>query len=134
MCYNIIKLKMNNDKTEIMVCGTIAKRKQVNVDNVNIGNESIAFSSEVKDLGVYIDSNISFNKHVSFLRKSCYFELRKISNIRPFITKKSAKQLAVSLILSKLDYCIIVIVCFMTCLKKTFIDCNYFKIMRLGLS
>ena len=119
----INKLKMNNDKTEIMVCGTIAKRKQVNVDNVNIGNESIAFSSEVKDLGVYIDSNISFNKHVSFLRKSCYFELRKISNIRPFITEKSAKQLAVSLILSKLDYC--------NCLFYDMSEENFYRLQLL---
>ena len=53
----------------------------------------------------FIDSSISFYQHVSHLRKICYFELRKISSIRPFISEKSAKQLAVSLILSKLDYC-----------------------------
>ena len=99
------KLKMNNDKTEIIVCGTLAKRKQVNFDSVTIGSESIALSNEVKDLGVFIDSGLSFDQHVSFLRKSCYFQLRKISSIRPFISEQSAKQLAVSLILSKLDYC-----------------------------
>ena len=99
------KLKMNNDKTEIMVCSTNAKRKHVNFDSVDIGGESISLSNEVKDLGVFIDSNMSFNHHVSHLRKCCYFELRKISSIRPFISEKSAKQLSVSLILSKLDYC-----------------------------
>ena len=52
-----------------------------------------------------IDSGFSFNKHVSFLRRSCYYQIRRISNIRPFISVQSAKSLAVSLILSKLDYC-----------------------------
>ena len=99
------KLKMNNEKTEIMVCGTNAKRKLVNIDSVDIGGVPISLSDEVKDLGVFIDSSISFYQHVSHLRKSCFFELRKISSIRPFISEKSAKQLAVSLILSKLDYC-----------------------------
>ena len=83
---------MNSDKTEIMVCGTNAKRKQVNVDSVDIGGEAISLSDEVKDLGVFIDSSISFYQHVSHLRKSCYFELRKISSIRPFISEKSLNQ------------------------------------------
>ena len=96
---------MNNDKTEIMACGTLVKLKQINIDSVTIGSECIALADEVKDLGVFIDSNMSFNQHVSFLRKSCHFQLRKISSIRPFISEQSAKQLAVSLILSKLDYC-----------------------------
>ena len=49
------KLKMNNDKTEIMVCGTIAKRKLVNINLVDIGGVPISLSDEVKDLGVFID-------------------------------------------------------------------------------
>ena len=117
------KLKMNTDKTEIMACGTIAKRKQVNINAVIIGNESITLSDEVKDLGVYIDSSISFNQHVSYLRKICYFELRKISSIRPFISEQSAKQLAVSLILSKLDYC--------NCLFFDMSEENFYKLQLL---
>ena len=96
---------MNNDKTEIIVCGTNPKRKLVNIDSIDIGDVNVALSSEVKDLGVIIDSRISFNKHISFLRRSCYYQIRRISNIRPFISVQSAKSLAVSLILSKLDYC-----------------------------
>ena len=99
------KLKMNNDKTEIILCGTNPKRKLVNIDSIDIGDVNVALSSEVKDLGVMIDSGFSFNKHVSFLRRSCYYQIRRISNIRPFISVQSAKSLAVSLILSKLDYC-----------------------------
>ena len=72
---------MNNDKTEIMACGTLVKLKQINIDPVTIGRECIALADEVKDLGVFIDSNMSFNQHVSFLRKSCHFQLRKISSI-----------------------------------------------------
>ena len=55
------KLKMNNDKTEIIVCGTNPKRKLVNIDSIDIGDVNVALSSEVKDLGVIIDSGISFN-------------------------------------------------------------------------
>ena len=55
---------MNNDKTEIMACGTLVKLKQINIDSVTIGSENIALSDEVKDLGVFIDSNMSFIQHV----------------------------------------------------------------------
>ena len=99
------KLKMNTDKTEIMLCGTTNKLRNVDIERIKIGDDFVDFSQEVKDLGILIDQNISFNNHVSYLRKCCYAELRKISSIRPFIEEKSAAQLCVSLILSKLDYC-----------------------------
>lgn len=94
------KLKMNNDKSEIMLCGTATKLKNINIETVKIGEDLVDFSNEVKDLGILIDQNISFSNHVSYLRKCCYAELRRISNIRPFIDEKSAVQLCVSLILS----------------------------------
>ena len=99
------KLKMNKDKTEILLCGTNPKLKNITLDTIKIGEDLISLSCDVKDLGVFIDGNISFNSHVSHIRKCCYGELRRISNIRPFIDEGSAVQLAVSLILSKLDYC-----------------------------
>ena len=45
------------------------------------------------------------NCHVSYIRKCCYFEIRKIAHLRPFIDEKSTEKLVVSLVLSKLDYC-----------------------------
>ena len=102
---SVNKLKMNNEKTEVMLCGTNGKLKNLELDSVQIGNCSIKFSNEVKDLGIFIDKNISFDHHISHLRKCCYAELRKISTIRPFINESSTVQLCVSLILSKIDYC-----------------------------
>ena len=102
---SVNKLKMNNEKTEVMLCGTNGKLKNLELDSVQIGSCSIKFSNEVKDLGIFIDKNISFDHHISHLRKCCYAELRKISTIRPFINESSTVQLCVSLILSKIDYC-----------------------------
>ena len=48
---------------------------------------------------------MSMDYAVSHIRKSCFIELRKISHLRPFINEKAATQLALSLIMSKLDYC-----------------------------
>ena len=118
---------MNNEKTEVMLCGTNGKLKNLELDSVQIGNCSIKFSNEVKDLGIFIDKNISFDHHISHLRKCCYAELRKISTIRPFINESSTVQLCVPIILSKIDDC--------NCLFNgmSFINYNYCKIIPLVL-
>ena len=42
---------------------------------------------------------------VSHIRKSCYLELRKIANIRSYLSDAATLKLVLSLVISKLDYC-----------------------------
>ena len=44
-------------------------------------------------------------QHVSAIVRSCFFHIRSLSKVRPYITYKAASSIAVCLILSKLDYC-----------------------------
>ena len=44
-------------------------------------------------------------QHVSAVVRSCFFHIRSLSKVRPYITYKAASSIAVCLILSKLDYC-----------------------------
>ncbi len=44
-------------------------------------------------------------QHVSAVVRSCFFHIRSLSKVRPYITYKPASSIAVCLILSKLDYC-----------------------------
>ncbi len=99
------KLKMNTDKTEVMLCGTSSKLKSINVDSADICDDTVSFSSHVKNLGVFMDQNFNLQIHISKTRQKCYFELRKISHFRPFINEKSTIQLIISLVMSKIDYC-----------------------------
>ena len=68
-------------------------------------NEYLKFSDFIKHLGIYLDSNLSFEKHINQVVSCCYLMLRHISSIRKFISKDSCEQLIHSLISSKLDYC-----------------------------
>ena len=43
--------------------------------------------------------------HISQIRKVCYLELKRMSNIRKYLTTDVAKKLACSFILSRIDYC-----------------------------
>ena len=103
MCGN--KLKLNEDKTEIMVLGTSQKLKCLETSSINFGDVKIDFKDNVKNLGVYFDSQLTMSHQINSLLKICYFELRKVSHIRQFLSYDVASQLVTSLVLLRLDYC-----------------------------
>ena len=99
------KLKMNNEKTEIFLCGTNARLKSMPPNSLKIGNLNINdFSPKVKNLGMCLENNLSMDHPVSHLWKSCYLELRKIANIRSYLSDAATLKLVLSLVISKLDY------------------------------
>ena len=99
------KFKLNEQKTEVLLCGPSSRRETVPVDCLSVGEASIPFSNVVKTLGVTLDAELSMEQHVSAVVRSCFFHIRSLSKVRPYITYKAASSIAVCLILSKLDYC-----------------------------
>ena len=69
------KLKMNGDKTEIMICGSKPKLRNIQIESISIDSDPIDISDHVRNLGFFLDKHLNMNVHVSNLRKSCYFEL-----------------------------------------------------------
>ena len=47
------KLKMNADKTEILLCGSIQKLNNVNIDCIEIDHDSVDISNSVRNLGFF---------------------------------------------------------------------------------
>jgi len=99
------KLKLNEQKTEVLVCGPPARRALVPVSSLSVGDASIPFASVVKTLGVFFDADLCLEQHVSHIVRTCFFYIRSLGKIRPYITKKAAASVAVSLVLSRIDYC-----------------------------
>ena len=74
------------------------------VPDVTVKGQTLERVKEFKLLGTWISDNLKWTNHVKYLVSSCYSvlsTLRKLKNLAPFHVKK---QLAESLILSKLDY------------------------------
>ena len=67
----------------------------------------MTFTSPIKfaNLGVILDSALTFNEHVTKLVNSSYYHLRQMRSIRKSLTFDSSHALARALILSRLDYC-----------------------------
>ncbi|GFR73075.1 reverse transcriptase-like protein [Elysia marginata] len=100
---NSNKLKLNDDKTEILLMKS--GRQTINTPSVSINHNTIDMAEKAKNLEVIFDSDFSMQHQLSTLCKSLYFQLRKIGSIREYPTEKVAKTHVTSLILSKFDYC-----------------------------
>ena len=58
------QLKMYNAKTEFIVLGTVNNLQKNTLDNIEIGNTKIHWSSKIKFLGVLLDEKLSLKDHI----------------------------------------------------------------------
>ena len=100
------KLKMNDDKTELMAIATRSKLSQVipNLAPMSISGCAIPFCQSVRNLGFYLDETLSMDAHIKYLCHILFCQLHRIEKIRSFLSTDAANKLAVSFILSRLDY------------------------------
>ena len=101
------KLKLNDDKTEcLLIASNRTSLPSPHPTSIHIGDTDILFSLQAKNLGVILTNNLSMEKHVTNICRSAYIEIRRIGNIRHYITIDATKTLLCGFVLSKLDYCI----------------------------
>ena len=100
------KLKLNDDKTEVLLIQTKSSFKSCDKPSVlHVGNVEVPFSTSARDLGYTISDTMSLDAHVTNVCRSAYFAIRQISTIRRFLTTDATKTLVCAFVLSRLDYC-----------------------------
>lgn len=57
-------------------------------------------------MGVYFDTNLSFEYHVKKLVQSCFYQLRNISKVRCFLSLNDTEKLVHAFISPRLVYCL----------------------------
>ncbi len=62
-------------------------------------------SSTVKNLGVVLDRNLSFENHICHITKAAFFHLRNIAKLRNMLSVSDAEKLVHAFMTSRLDYC-----------------------------
>ena len=102
-------LKLNGDKTELII---VTSKKMGTPDfTVMIGDDIITAVDPAdpdyppKNLGVYIDRNLSMDDHIKKVSKSISYALFSIGKIRKYLDQPSCSSLITGLIFSRLDYC-----------------------------
>ena len=77
----------------------------------NIKGSIIESSSYGKLLGIYIDSNFSFEYHINRICRKASQKLHALSRIAKFISENKKRMLFKSFIISQFNYCPIVWMC-----------------------
>ena len=116
-------LKLNNDKTELLLLGTKHNISLAGELEIMMGNDTITNSMTAKNLGVHFDANLRGTIHMNKLSSSVFLTICNIAKIRSMLDIDSTKILVQIQIISKLDYCN----SFLLCIPKYNTD----KIQRL---
>jgi len=97
------------DKTEMIWFGSrpnLAKLQRINLSlQVGTSNIHVQPSSVVRDLGVYMDSELTMKEHVAKIAAACFYHIRRLRHVRRLIGQEVTQQLVLALIMSRLDYC-----------------------------
>ena len=98
-------MKINPDKTELLLLYPPSLNKEVIIKGVLFEGECIRFSEFVKNVGVWMDKNLSMSTHVNNITSHCYKILKDIGKIRNNLQKDHLENLVHSVITMRLDYC-----------------------------
>ncbi|XP_073504932.1 3 beta-hydroxysteroid dehydrogenase type 7 isoform X2 [Phyllobates terribilis] len=97
-------LKLNMDKTEFIIFPPSHSTLPTDL-SIIVNGCPLSPVPQGRCLGVTLDSELSFTPHIQALSTSCRLQLKNISRIRTFLSHESAKTLVHALIISRLDYC-----------------------------
>jgi Reverse transcriptase (RNA-dependent DNA polymerase) len=98
------RLQLNADKTELIWCISARRQHLIPSGSFTVGANVITPVSTVRDLGIYIDSDLSMRTHVTKTVSACFSSLRQIRSIRRSVTRPVLQSLVASLTLTRLDF------------------------------
>ncbi|XP_024892122.1 uncharacterized protein LOC112467653 [Temnothorax curvispinosus] len=108
---NVNGLKLNPAKSKVIIFGS-----GININNIDlnalppiiVNHTPLPYVSEVRNLGVCFESNLSWNKHVSHVSQRVHHALYKLKFSKNSLSTELRIKLVTSLVLPHLDYCCLV--------------------------
>ena len=76
-----------------------------NVESIQVGTHTAKVVTNVRDLGLWVDSNLTFNIHVNKCVTKAHKQLYWINQIRPCLNNDTANTTVHAFVTSSLDYC-----------------------------
>ena len=97
-------IKRNTDKTKLMVFGGCKQIKQLPMVNIQVEGAPILTVKSYKYLGVTLDGQLNYNKHVNKIIASASLKLRQLSRMRSFLNTAAATLVYKNMILPVIQY------------------------------
>ena len=121
-------LKLNDDKTEMIIFISKHHLKLYGVCSMTIGADIISPVDCVRHLGVHMDQHLTMTHHVTAVCAACNYHLYRLSSIRHYLTTEATKSAINALVTSHLDT---VIRSWLTFRHHRYFDCNGYRTMLL---
>ncbi|XP_076049597.1 uncharacterized protein LOC143030329 [Oratosquilla oratoria] len=99
------QLKLNPNKTEVLIVGKKMSLRRLGTRSLRILDSTLDGRSAVKDLGVLLDENLSFEAQINKVVKVAGYHLRNIGFVRKHLDEDTVKMLLHDYVTSRLDYC-----------------------------
>jgi hypothetical protein len=97
-------LKLNQKKTEFIVFGTSKQLSNITTTEILINGEQYQLKQVIRNLGVFLDSNLKLSYHIDRICRSSYANLRMLRALRTSVTNGDLAILSHALVLSKIEY------------------------------
>ncbi len=98
-------LRFYSDKKEVILIVSKAVVSKHSSQLMDLDVDLIMASTKARNLGVLIDSTLSFNDHIGNVVKTAFFHLRIISRIRSSLSQQDVETVVHDFVTSQLDYC-----------------------------
>ena len=99
------KLKLNDDKSEVLMFGMPKQLEKLNISELKIENTMFTASSKARNLGVIMDKHLSMGPYASSVCKSGHYHLRNLSQVRKYLDPSSCEKAVHAFVTSRLDFC-----------------------------
>ena len=99
------RLRLNPTKTELIWLGASRYVRQCPVGPLLVAGSLITPSTQVRDLGVTVDSELSLAAHINKVTLVCYYHIRQLRAVRRSLPTCAVHALVRALVHSRLDYC-----------------------------
>jgi len=98
------RLQLNTAKTEILWSTTGRRSHQLPQSSLRVTTNDVIPKAVVRDLGIYIDSDVSMRSHVTKTVCACFAVPRQLRSTRQSVPMSVLQSLVTSLVLTRLDY------------------------------
>ena len=104
--YNINKLKINKDKTELLIVCKPKYRKDTKNIQMMASGHKVKQVNKAKILGYTLSNNLNHDKHISALTANINNRLYNIRKITHNTTFKARNILTKAIVIGKINYCL----------------------------
>ena len=98
------RFQLNTAKTEILWSSISRRLHLLPKSPLRVGTDKVMPASVVRDLGIYIDSDVTLRSHVAKTICACFAALRQLRSVCRFVPRPVLQSLVSSLILMQMDY------------------------------